>query len=71
LLRDLAIRHFLVLTEANQRGRELPSSRINKFPYGNQKPARAGHMDRRVASFNISRKFPYSNLGLQTAPETG
>src|SRR5271165_5451558 len=71
LLRGLGIRHFLVLTEEHPRGRELPPSRINKFPYGNQRLVGADHRSEKVGSCHIFSKFPHSNFGLQTAPETG
>jgi hypothetical protein len=71
LLRGLGIRHFLNLTEEKPRGCELPPSKINKFPYGNQRPVEADHSERKVTSFHIFSKFPYSNFGRQTAPETG
>jgi len=49
----------------------VAANKINKFPYGNHRLENKNNGERKVASCRVCSRFPYSNLGCCTAPETG
>jgi len=71
LVRGVGIADSIVLNHRQAIGRGVTPNKINKFPYRNQELLRAERSERKVASCRVCNKFPYSNLGCCTAPETG